>query len=84
LTLAEMLSMLFCDLSPEINMLRKPSCPWCSSTVRRCCFCPRLAEILALREWAVHRKNTDELAPLDAELAAMGFTLPANDNEPRS
>jgi hypothetical protein len=39
---------------------------------------------LTLREWAAHRENPDELALLDAELAAMGFTLPANDKKPCS
>lgn len=67
-------------------MLRKPSCPWCLGgyPLADAAFALDFAEILVLREWAVHQTNTDESALLDAELVAMGYRPPANDNEPRS
>ena len=58
-------------------------CPWCSSAVR-CGFCPRLAELLALRKWALLREDADTVAIIDAELAATGIPPPANDNEAAS
>lgn len=54
-------------------------CPLCPP---RCRHCPRLAELLWLRQWAAERRDADTLAIIDAELAALGLLPPANDNEP--
>jgi hypothetical protein len=64
-------------------MRRNFRCPCCSSVVR-CWFCPRLAELLALREWAIHRADNDTVGMIDSELASIGVPPPANDNEPCS
>jgi hypothetical protein len=63
--------------------------------MRRCCLCHppccphirdlrRLAQLLALRQEAVHRRDTDQLAEIDAEIWGMGLPPPANDNVPDS
>jgi hypothetical protein len=42
----------------------------------------RLAELLALRQEAVHRRDRDQLIEIDVEIRGMGFFPPANDNAP--
>jgi hypothetical protein len=58
--------------------LRYPPCPPCpySRELRR------LAELLALRQEAVHRRDMDRLIEIDAEVRSMGLPPPANDNAP--
>jgi hypothetical protein len=65
------------------EMPRKFVCSWCSSFFQ-CGFCPRLGELLALREWAIHCEDADTAALINIELEAWGVLPPANDNEPRS
>ena len=65
--------------------------------MRRCCLrlspcpqCPhsrdlsRLAELLALRQEAVDRGETDRLIEIDGEIWGMGLPPPANDNAPET
>jgi hypothetical protein len=55
--------------------IRRP-CPRCGST-----WDPRrLADLLALREAALHLGDSDTVAIIDAELWTMGISPPANDN----
>lgn len=62
--------------------------------MRRCCLryppCPRcphirdfkrLAELLALRQEAVYRRDMDKVIEIDRDLWEMGLPPPANDNE---
>jgi hypothetical protein len=60
--------------------LRHPPCPQCpySRDLRR------LAELLALRQEVVNRRDTDRMIEIDAEIQSMGLPPPANDNEPET
>lgn len=61
-------------------------CLWCPCSTS--CLCLRLgarvAELLALREWAIDCGDRDTVTLIDAELYNLGMPLPANENNSRS
>ena len=57
-------------------------CRDCPMHRGHCRYCPRIMEQLRRRAHAIECGDEDEIALIDAELAAADF-LPANDNSPR-
>ena len=69
----------------RITMRRMPRCPRCGcSTCSHLHFGARIAELLALREWAAGCGYADKVDEIDLELHNRGVLPPANDNNPGS
>ena len=68
-------------------MSRVLHCPYCGRSGQwraHLCLGTRVAELLAIREWAADASYQDKVDEIDLELNKLGLRQPTNDNHPKS